>query len=278
MKISRKDFLKVSSLVLASAVVTPLIYFGIKNEVDEPVVKQVVIPVRNLSESLEGFRIAAMTDFHLYPLTRPEWIQKGVDLANALKPDLGVFLGDYVWHDLDAIFDLAPILAGLNASQGLFSIIGNHDIWLDVEVVKQGLVEAGIPVLVNQGLSFTRGKDQLNLVGLDDGWIGHMDLNAAMDGLSNHAPTIVLQHVPDAADVIARDPRINLQLSGHTHGGQVRINDKPIVAPQMGKKYNYGLYQVGGMYVYTNAGIGVIDIPLRYNCPPEVTDIILTRA
>jgi uncharacterized protein len=276
MKLSRREFLMVSAVATA-AVIVPSGYLLAKNEVSEPELKQVTVPISNLPDSFDGFRLVVLSDFHLYPLTRPEWVHKAVDIANAQKPDLCVLLGDYVWHEVGAVFDLAPILTRLNAARGIFSIIGNHDIWLDVEVVKQGLVESRIPVLVNQGLGITYGHGSINLVGLDDAWSGRPDLKIAMDGLSGSVPTILLEHEPDVADWIAQDPRISLQLSGHTHGGQVRINNQPIVAPHLGKKYNLGLFQVRDMWLYTNAGIGVISVPYRYNCPPEVTEITLTQ-
>lgn len=277
MNVTRRDFLKTSSLILAAMVIPPAVYLLANNEVGKPVLKQVTIQIRHLPDSFDGFRLMVLTDFHLYPLTQPKWVQKAVDIANSRNPDLVVLLGDYVWHDVEAIFDLAPILGGLNATHGIFSIIGNHDIWLDVDVVKQGLLESSIPVLVNQGLSISQGSGMINLVGLDDAWSGRPDIKTAMDGLPDDFPTILLEHEPDAADWIAADPRISLQLSGHTHGGQVRINDAPIIAPYLGRKYNLGLYQVQKMWLYTNAGIGVISVPYRYNCPPEVTEITLTR-
>ena len=275
-KFNRRQFLKFTSAAFAGMVITPIVYLAINNELNEPVVKRVLLPVRNLPAAFEGFRLVALADFHLYPYTQPELVRKSIALANSLKPDLGVFLGDYVWRNLDAIYELAPLLAGLDAKHGIFGIIGYHDIWLNRQVVESALHQAGIPMLVNQGISIAQGSGVINLVGLDDGWSGRPDLDAARQGLQKEAPTILLMHEPDLADTYSQDRYISLQLSGHTHGGQVRINGKPFILPYLGRKYDLGLYRVNQMWLYTNPGIGVISVPARYNCPPEVTEITLT--
>ena len=114
------------------------------------------------------------------------------------------------------------------------------------------------------------------LAGLDDGWSGQPDLNLALQNLSPGIPTILLMHEPDFADIFSKDKRVSLQLSGHTHGGQVRIPGLgAIVLPDYGKKYEQGLYRVKDMWLYTNRGIGVIWPAVRFNCRPEITEITL---
>lgn len=277
MRITRRNFFRVTSLAFAAAVVSPAVHLVASNEINDPVVRRVPVTLADLPEAFDGFTIAVLTDFHLYPYTQPELIHQAVTMVNDLKPDLVVYLGDYVWQDIDAIFELAPILAGANGKQGVYSIIGNHDIWLDVAVVKQGLMEAGLPVLVNQGIPLSQGGHILNLVGLDDGWSGNADLQIGLEGLPEEAPVILLMHEPDLVDTYAHDKRIVLQLSGHSHGGQVRVNGKPFILPYLGRKYDLGLYRVGETWLYTNPGIGTISVPLRYNCPPEISEIVLVR-
>jgi hypothetical protein len=90
---------------------------------------------------------------------------------------------------------------------------------------------------------------------------------------------VLLMHEPDLADIYSQDPRISLQLSGHTHGGQIRIPGiGALVHPHLGKKYDFGLYNVNGMWLYTNRGIGCISEPIRLNCPPEISEFTLARA
>ncbi len=247
-------------------------YLSLNNEADDPVVDYVQIPIKNLGPELAGFTIAVLSDFHLYPLTQIDLIQKAVDMTNALQPDLIVLLGDYVWRDVEAIFELAPVLAGLNAKYGLYSIMGNHDLWTDVEAITRGLTDAGIPILRNDGVPLTVGQDTLYLAGLDDGWSGNPDLQAALAKRPSAATTVLLMHEPDLADEYALDDSIALQLSGHSHGGQIRLRGTgALILPYLAWKYDMGLYKVRDMWLYTNRGLGVTNEPVRYNCPPEIT-------
>jgi predicted MPP superfamily phosphohydrolase len=275
---SRRDFLKISGATIAAGLTSTVVYLGVNDERGDLVVKHVSIPIEGLHPALEGFTIVQLTDIHIYPITPVEVAEEAVAIANSLKPDLAVLTGDYVWREGEAIFDLAPVLAGLNANQGLYAIIGNHDIWEGLETCLSGLREAGIPVLINQGLTISKGGGALYLAGLDDGMSGQPDLSAALEGMPAGAPVVLLMHEPDPADEFSLDGRISLQLSGHTHGGQVRIKDMPMVLPPLGRKYDLGLYSINGMWLYVSPGIGEISVPLRYNCPPEVSVFTLERA
>ncbi len=238
--------------------------------------ERVTIPVKNLGSSFEGFKIALLSDFHLYPHTEIELIRRAVAMANDLKPDLVALLGDYVLDEADSIFELAPVLARLNAPHGVFSILGNHDHWKGATIVRRALEESGLPVLNNSGLTLSRGKDRIYLAGLDDGWVRRSNLSQALDKQPQGVPTILLMHEPDFADTFSADGRISLQLSGHSHGGQVRLPGigAPVL-PRYGRRYDQGLYRLQDMWLYTNRGIGVARPPLRFNCRPEVTEITL---
>jgi uncharacterized protein len=277
--LTRRGFLKLTGAALAAGFVTTTGVVGLANQVYEPVIRRIAIPVRDLKPALEGFRIVHMTDFHMYPYTTSALVRKSVALANSLNPDLTVLTGDYVWRIREGAEDLAAILAGLNARFGVYSVLGNHDIWLDVDLVKQAFARHRLPLLVNQGIPLALGKASLYLAGLDDGWSGNPDLKAAMDGAPSGAPVILLYHEPDLADQVSLDPRLTLQLAGHTHGGQVRLPLRgPLILPYLGRKYDLGLYRVNAMWLYTNPGIGVISVPYRFNCPPEVTEFTLLPA
>lgn len=277
-RLNRRKLLKLLgyNALGAGAGLAGLYHYASNIEVERLRLERATIPIDGLPSALEGFKIALLADFHLYPHTRLELIEEAVRLANSLKPDLTLLGGDYVLKTANSIFDLAPALARLDAVHGVFCILGNHDHWRGLDVVSQGLKSSGLPVLRNRGLTLKIGRRNLYLAGVDDGWAGRSDLAAALEGLPDGAPCIVLMHEPDFADPFSADPRISLQLSGHSHGGQVRF---PLIGspflPPYGRKYDKGLYRVGGMPLFTTVGIGVT-VPLRLNCPPEVAEITLT--
>jgi len=275
-KISRRSFLKVGSAALLTGTAATVSLLWLNNEYENPVVERVRIPIRNLPSDLENFRIVQISDIHLYPLTTVELVDQAVRMANELNPDLIVLTGDYVWHEVEVIFDLMPSLARLNAKHGVISCLGNHDLWTDVNVVSEAFRQVGMPLLVNQGISISVGSDILYLASLDDGWSGNPDLSAAMEGWPEGAPTVLLMHEPDLATKYSQDQRINLQLSGHSHGGQVRFPFMgALILPYLSWKYPMGLYDVNGMWLYTNRGLGTTNIPLRVNCAPEITELTL---
>jgi hypothetical protein len=239
-------------------------------------VDRITLPIRGLHPALAGFRIVQLSDFHLYPFTQLSFLRSAVEQANALKPDLIVLTGDYVTLDAEAIDELAPLLATLDARHGVYGVLGNHDLWTNRRTIEAGFANARVPLLINQQISIAAGQGQLHLVGLDDGWSGQPDLAAALDAVPAHAPAILLLHEPDLFDEYAADPRIRVQLSGHSHGGQVRMwGNQPPILPRYGRKYVQGLFQLQETWLYTNRGLGYTSIPIRVNCPPEITEVTL---
>jgi hypothetical protein len=153
-------------------------------------------------------------------------------------------------------------------------VLGNHDHWEGAALAARVLAEAGVTLLVNQALRLDVDAP-LWLVGLDDVWERKHDLSAALAGTPDDECKLLLVHEPDYADRAASFP-VDLQLSGHSHGGQINLPryGRPVL-PYLGQKYPAGLYRVGQMSLYTNRGIGVISPPVRFNCPPEVTLLTL---
>ncbi len=241
-------------------------------------IERLQIPIRSLPSALEGFRIVQMSDFHLFPFTNIELVRAAVEAANRLNPELVLLTGDYVLSLAGSIFDLVPVLANLNAKYGIFACLGNHDLWTDQAVVQAGFKESGLPLLINSGVSIGVGRSAIYVAGLDDGWSGKPNLSRALERSPKGAPVVLLHHEPDFADTNSRDARVTLQLSGHSHGGQVRLPlIGSVVLPDYGRKYDMGLYRVNDMWLYTNRGIGMIAPPVRFNCRPEVTEITLVQ-
>jgi len=281
MTYSRRDFLKTVGYTTLTGIAVPFLGYSYATRI-EPYwlsVERVSTPLPGLKPSLEGLKIVQLSDIHLHPHTQIELVQRSVDIVNNLKPDLIFLTGDYVLETAESIFELAPVLARMDARLGIFAILGNHDLWTNAGVVRRGFEEAGIPLLVNQGLCLGIGQDELYIAGLDDGWSGKPDLNTALSGWKPNTPTILLMHEPDFIDTLAKDQRISLQLSGHTHGGQVRVPViGPIALPDYGRNYDIGLHQVGHTLMYVNRGLGVISPPVRFNCRPEITEITLVSS
>ncbi len=180
---SRRQFLKYGGAAVAAGVVGTTGVLALKNESSEVSVEHILIPIKRLPEALSGLTIAQISDIHLLPYTRPEFVERAVAITNNLNPDVTVLTGDYVWHDREAMFELSPIIARLNARYGVYGILGNHDYWLDVNLVLEGFRQARIPMLINEHVPITTGGSTLVLAGLDDGWSGHPDLDAALNGL-----------------------------------------------------------------------------------------------
>ena len=276
MEIDRQDFLRICGIAAAGGLIALGGRLYQLNETRKPVVDKVTIPIRGLHPALEGFTIVQLTDIHLWPYTQTGLVRQAVAMANSLQPDLILLTGDYVWRIRDAAAELAPILAGLDARYGIYSVMGNHDYWLDIRAVQDAFDASHLRVLYNEGIPLGVGKAVLYLAGMDDGWSGRPDLNASLQEAPSGAPVVLLLHEPDLIDETSRDPRVSLQLSGHTHGGQVLIRGKaPFFTPYLGKKYHQGLFKVRDAWLYTNRGLGVISVPLRINCPPEVTHLTL---
>jgi predicted MPP superfamily phosphohydrolase len=272
MKITRRQLLKFGiPTVLGGLGYSTLI------EPHQLSLERVTAPIVNLHSALEGLRIAVLTDFHLQPFTKIDHVQAAVRMTNDLKPDLIVLLGDYVDSTVEAIHELAPTLGQLNARLGVFGILGNHDYWKGESIVRDALGKAGIYVFKNSGVSLPVGQGELFLGGLESAWAGRPNISKALENRRGNTPTVMLVHEPDYADKTAADGRA-LQLSGHSHGGQVRL---PLIGalelPSWGRRYDHGLYHLREMLLYTNRGIGLVEFPVRFNCPPEITEITLCR-
>ncbi len=276
--LTRRQFLQLGALTALSGVAITTGLITLANQSGELSIERVQMPIPNLPPAFEGFTIAQLSDIHLLPYTRPTFIRAVVSATNESAPDVIVLTGDYVWREVEAMDELAPILAELNAPYGVYGVLGNHDYWLDVRAVKAGFKQSRIPLLINRHVTIAKANQAIVLAGMDDGWSGRPDLSSMLDGAPANAPIILLWHEPDLAETIVQKAPVALQLSGHSHGGQVRIPGAgAIVLPYLGQAYDMGLYRVEDMWLYTNRGLGEISVPLRIHCPPELTLITLVQ-
>lgn len=240
-------------------------------------VERVTVALSGLPDALRGLTIAQISDLHVGHFLGQKDVARAVDVAQSLRPSLIVVTGDYVTIAAEHASLCAPELARLHAPLGVFFILGNHDHWTNAPVVTRILRDAGLSLLINNGRLVESNGSALWLAGVDDVWERRADLDRALTGAPKDVPKVLLAHEPDYADVVAADGRVSLQLSGHSHGGQVRLPfvGSPVL-PYLATKYPWGLRRVGQMWLYTNRGIGVISPPVRFNCRPEVTLFTLT--
>lgn len=250
---------------------------------------EIELSVKKLPEAFDGLRIAQLSDFHYGDLCQIP-IRKAVDIVKKLKPDLVVLTGDFVtvpmWvrsaRDRGSVAQTAGpcarLLREMEAPLGLFAVLGNHDLNANSQIVTELIESNGIPVLLNSSVAIEREGARLWLAGVDDVLEGKPDLERALKGLPGNEPVALLAHEPDFADEAARYS-IFLQLSGHSHGGQVWL---PGIGapwlPRLARKYPRGLRKIGDFVLYTNIGLGTIRVPVRLNCPPEVTILKLRSA
>lgn len=241
-------------------------------------VERVEIQVPGLPPAMDGFRIAQLSDLHLEPFTTEEDILQSVQVCNSLKADMVALTGDFVTHTARPAPKVAEILGQLNAPHGVYASLGNHDFQSGAPEVIQALTERKIPVLRNETRRIHTDHGTLFLGGFDSAYVNRPDVRKTLQDWKQSQPLVLMMHEPDAADTIAAAGVKALQISGHTHGGQLVFRGKTPMSlrrAKFGKKYLAGHYEVAGLQMYVNRGIGCVGLPLRIGCPPEVTELTL---
>ncbi len=246
-------------------------------------VERVEVPIRGLGRSFDGYRIALFSDVHWPRNIDQVYLDRAVVLANAFEPDLIAIPGDLLHgRDIDTsrVPDLNGLYDGLRARDGVVSTFGNHDNVYDMPTLRRMVAEhTPLEDLENRHRVLKRGDDALALGGVEDIRFGRADPVRAFEGLSPDVPRILLSHNPDVAEDEIWPTRIDLQLSGHTHGGEVCIpfGPAPIIPSKYGQKFRAGLVKGRSHRVYVTRGIGT-PVYVRFCCPPEVTYLTLRSA
>jgi uncharacterized protein len=235
--------------------------------------EKVTIQLDRLPKKLDGYKIIHLSDIHHSPFTGLQHIERTVKIANRLKPDMFVLTGDYVSHERKYIRPVAEVLGQLRAEFGTYACLGNHDHWTDSELVVRTFENAGIRMLVNEGFRLDARDASFWLAGVDDHMVGKTDLPAALRGSYPDEMKLLLAHNP----IIFRHAvryGVDLTFSGHTHGGQVKVRD-PQKRILRKRKLTNGLHQRKDSQIYITRGIGTVVLPIRYQCPPEISLIEL---
>ena len=270
-KISRRRLLRGGICALGALVASEKWATAVEPNWDE--IEQIEMPLPRLEKAFDGYRVTQLSDMHLGDGMSRARLDGIVEKTNALGADLIVLTGDYVSGDgARWAKDVTGALSKLKARDGVLAVLGNHDIWADANIIRRALRDAGVRELNNDVHILRRGRAQTFIVGVDDPWYGKPNAAAPIARLPKQGAAILLAHEPDFADEFSLLGRFDLQLSGHSHGGQVCLpTGIPIRLPGFGQKYPRGQYQVNEMILYTNRGIGSSGIPVRFNCRPEIS-------
>ncbi|GCE26441.1 putative metallophosphoesterase YkuE [Dictyobacter alpinus] len=242
----------------------------------------VVLP--RLHPVFDGYRVAHITDLHTdETFMTAERLSEVVQVVNAQDADLILITGDFVTHFLASSATTLAELRHLHARDGVFAVLGNHDHWANPEQIRAILCANHIHELNDAWHTIDRGGGNavLQLVGMDDlwsdegvgmtAWTHESRFMRLLKAVPGRGAALLMVHEPDFADVTATHERIDLQLSGHSHGGQVRLPFfGSLQLPPLAHRYPAGMYQIGHLQHYTNRGIGMVPPQFRLNCRPEV--------
>jgi len=276
---SRRSFLKLMGMLIGETILFGVAGMQFAKRI-EPAwieVTQVRLKLPRLGKGFNGFRIVQVSDIHMGYWMTVDRFNHAMELALGQEPDLLALTGDFIES---SFAEVDPSAAVDNLSQVFdkmgnvprVGVMGNHDLRTAPSAVRALLKKHDILELTNAVHTIERGGDRLHIAGVDDLREGQPDLPKVMSALPEDGAAIMLAHEPDFADKSAATGRFDLQISGHSHGGQVIM---PFIGPLYltygGRKYYSGLYQVGNMLQYTNRGIGMTAVYYRVNCRPEIT-------
>ncbi|HYY43242.1 MAG TPA: metallophosphoesterase [Pyrinomonadaceae bacterium] len=241
------------------------------------VVEQQAIRLRRLPAALDRLRIVHLSDIHHSPFTGRTQIERAIETANSLAPDIIALTGDYVSHEREYAAPCAELLGRLRARCGVYAVLGNHDHWTDAALITDLFRAEGIKVLVNEGMRFEHNGAAFWLAGVDDTMVGLEDLPLALAGSSADELKLLLAHNPTILRRAAR-AGVDLVLSGHTHGGQIAWRSERSRSGRPRRRMLRGLGQRGDTQIYVTRGLGTVIVPWRYGCRPEVSLLELRSA
>lgn len=296
--VTRRDFLK----VMGGAAVLGSSFYCLDDTTDKLVTEYLTVRIPNLPKDFEDYRISFLTDLHMGPLIKEGLLENALNRIKNEKTDLLVLGGDYVGLPDNAIarafvpkvspnFNylnpeyteslFAPFhkqIKEFNLKNGIFGVLGNHDRWSIEGVCQKAMNTSWSSLLVNQETEIVRGKSKLKLLGVDDFWTGVPKIPRGLT-LNKNEFRVLVAHNPDYVAYLDNNPdkcKVDFALSGHTHGGQIRLGIFGSVVSNINdKRLTKGLIPLNNFPVYVSRGLGVVELPYRVNCTPEVTIITL---
>lgn len=239
------------------------------------------ITLPSLPPEFDGFTIAQLSDFHFKPGTDHDLMENVVTSLNNEHVDLIALTGDYVTDDSEVLYPLLELLNQLRAKHGIYAVMGNHDGWSERRTFYKRLFEkSDISFLINQNSELRLNESSIFIAGTDYVWDGQPNAQQTVKGIRPDATVLALVHEPDYFDTMRSIRKIDLQLSGHTHGGQCRV---PFIgyAPvkvRYGENYVYDHFERDGSQLFVSRGVGTSGLRVRFACPPELAILTLRRA
>lgn len=279
--ISRRNFIKRSLWFSGITLLTGTTTYSTLVEPQWIEVEKLTLSFPNLPTSFHGIKIVQFSDLHFSDSLGIPEVKKICEMIQSLQPDLLCFTGDLIDQSFtdSQSKEIAIYLKKLKAPLGKFAILGNHDYWGDIHLVKGCWKNSGFQLLLNETSIIHHQNEQIYVSGTDDALAGSYHLDT-ISKVPDHAFHIVLAHEPDLCEDIAKYS-VDLQLSGHSHGGQICLPlFGPIITPPMGGKYPIGLYSKvnqSRLHLYTNRGLGTTILPIRLGSRPEITLIELKK-
>lgn len=239
---------------------------------------EIDIELDNLGWNFHNYRILNLCDIHLGQWINPEYLNDLIDYVNTLNYDLVTLTGDYVSYVIDG-YDkaLKESFSKLEGRDEKFGVFGNHDHWMGSDKLNKIFKDSEIVNLNNDVVMLEQDGEKVNLAGVDSCTVCADNLDKVLAKLDNSYPTILLAHEPDFAKESSQTGKIDLQISGHSYGGQLiipKFETTPFRGPNS-TKYPVGLYRVNDMIQYTSKGLGTNSFRIRINCKPEITIITL---
>jgi uncharacterized protein len=245
-------------------------------------IKKIDVKIAGLNPVFEGYKIVQLSDIHARSgIMDRQQLERVAKLTNLQQPDTIALTGDYITDSPELAEEmLANAFGQLKATDGVVAIMGNHDREEDNNIPLERAFKKGkVNFLNNAVYSIERQGHKLNIAGVDDVYFQRADLPLTISQLPQTGANILLAHEPDFVDTVAITNRFGLQLSGHSHGGQIVIPFLPRVKAELAKKYTNGLYKVDRMQLYVSSGVGTTGLPqARLNCRPEIAVIVLHAA
>jgi len=273
---SRRAFIKTTTLGVGAYTFAGSLHSIYTRE--EFKIENVKLPSKNLPTQLEGLSIAMISDIHVGMYMLEDDMLKYNEAINNLKPDLIFIPGDFVTSKTEEIFPFAKAFSSLKSKYGIYTCLGNHDFFGDPNIISKKIRETGMKVLRNETEELEINGAKLMLSGVDDGRHANFK-KVSYEATSLNTTRILLCHKPYYFETAVAG-KFDIMLSGHTHGGQIvlvnflgmKLTPAAAVSP-----YISGKYRRGDSLMYVSRGIGTVGLPVRVNCPPEITLFTLTN-